>query len=252
MTIKHIEVPDWIRSVLILDPTDIWGNVVGMGLAELTACLSIAKRFDRRGNVIFLDTFEEGLSKCYSSLAGTLASVALFRGEARQGAFSAKLTGGSTLGRYAQIYYRLPLPPLSKIGVECSVRIVDAVEEIGIDVSYWDGTNEHYAALKYLPVSNKWQYCNSAGTWSDLLTAVKLNEIANLFHAAKLVFDPEADKYVRALISGQEVDMSAYGSVLEPDATDPMLEVWFKVKSESGLNGVAYLDSIIVTINEPA
>lgn len=252
MTIQKFEVPDWIRSVLICDPTDIWGNVVGMGLAELSAVLSPAKRFDHRGSVIFIDTFEEGLSSCYSSTAGTLASVALFSGEARQGAFSAKLTGGSTLGRYAKIYYRLPLPPLSKIGVECSVRIVGNVEEIGIDVSYWDGTNEHYAALKYLPVSDKWQYCNSAGGYSDLLTSVKLNEIANLFHAAKLVFDPEANKYVRALISGQEVNMSAYGSLEVADNTAPMLEIWFTVKSETALNGVAYFDSIIVTVNEPA
>lgn len=252
MTIQKFEVPDWIRSVLICDPTDIWGNVVGMGLAELAATLSFTKRHDRRGNVYHVDGFEHGLSGCDTDLSGSGASVSLTSSETRSGSFAAKLTGGSTLTRYATVWYKLPLPPLCKIGVEVTFRLDSNVEYVLLFISYIDGTTEHQGYVRHDTANHKWQYVNSSGVWTDFLTGKQLLEIDYMFHLFKLVIDPNSNKYVRALVSGQEVDMSSYGLYTPTSSVMPHLWVEFFAYSEAGVNGVVILDNIIITINEPS
>lgn len=252
MTIQKFEVPDWIRSVLICDPTDIWGNVVGMGLAELAAVLSPAKRFDRRGSVYLLDSFESGIAGCDTDLSGAGASVSVSSEAARTGGLVAKLVGGSTLTRYATVWYKLPLPPLSKIGVEMTFSLDSNVDRVAIIINYIDGTYEHYSGIRYNTASNSWQYVDASGAWVDFVTSTYLSEVDHLFHLAKVVVDPATNKYVRALVSGQEVNMSAYSTYRYASTINPYLEVEIFAYSEAGVNGTVLVDNVIVTVNEPA
>ena len=252
MTIKRFSVPDYVRSVLICDPTDIWGNVVGIGLNELIACLTPAKRFDRRGEVIFVDNFEDGLGKWGTTTTGLLGAVAVSSTEALFGGLSAKLTGGSDSSRFAEIYYRIPPPPLSNLGLEFAVRPDVNVEYIDCYIDYYDGVTLYSGAISYDTVNEKWTYKTTAGAWVDFFTGAKMTAAEKLFHHCKLVIDPVGHKYVRALVSGEEKDMSTYDLYTDPDVTAPRVSILILVYSLAGYNAVGYVDSVIVTQNEPA
>jgi len=61
-SLKTVAVDEGGRILMIpTDPADIWGNAISIGLGELIAALSVAKRFDKRGSVLFLEDFENGL-----------------------------------------------------------------------------------------------------------------------------------------------------------------------------------------------
>ena len=252
-TLKNVACDSEGRIIMIpTDPADVWGNAISMGNAELAAVLSPAKRFDRRGNLVFFDNFESGLGKGIIDAVGSGADVVLTSSESREGAFSCKLVGGSTLGKYARYFYWLGYRPASKLGVECHFRLSANVAYFTIDLYAYDGTKYHRGSISYDPANDKYIYCDSAGVWQDLLTSKTHSESASYFYPIKLVIDPVNDLYVRALIAGQEVNMSAYALPTGTSTLIPDLYANFRVDSLGATNPAVYIDAVIVTQNELA
>lgn len=207
--------------------------------------------FDDRGNVLFWDDFEDGLSKCDPDRSGFNASVMLSQLEARYGAYSARLVGGSTANWYARLQYEFTRPELSSFGVQASFRIDGNVDYFTLDVHIYDGAVYHIGQIYYDLPNLRWRYYGADMLWHDLLTNVLVQARSRLFHTCKLVINPITNMYVRALISGQEIDMSAIPLYNLGDLTARYLGVWFEVGSVHGLNGTAYVDGVIITHNEP-
>ncbi len=252
MTIQKFEVPDWIRSVLICDPTDIWGNVVGVGLGELAAVLSPAKKFDRRGDVLFIDDFEDGAAHFSTTLVGTGAAVAITSAESNVGGFAAKLTGGSDSSRYAEIYYRIPVSAGVRMGAEMAFRLGSDIQFVVLEFWFYDGSKRHQAALRYVTASDLWQYADINTDFQTLKTGVNLAADAHHFPPVKLAINTETDKYVRALIAGEKIDMSTYDFYSTTDTTPPALLTMIDAYSDLNKNGWMYVDPVIITQNEPS
>lgn len=246
--------PDWqqiIRAV-IYDPEDVWGVARGMGNIQLASRLGPIIPVDPRGDLLYQDDFSEGLAHCSSYVIGSGGAVAITSAETAFGPFACKLTGGSTGLKLAEIYYVLPIYPLSKIGHSFRFRIGDDVAYVDLLLDLYDGSNLVRGGLRYDDDNEKVQYYNSAGAWSDLLTGVDLYPFTNYFHPIKLVVDPSLDKYVRAMVAGQEIDMSSYDLYTAVSTTSPQVLARNMVTSETGDNGWIYLDGVLITQNEPA
>jgi len=234
------------------DPADVWGNAISMGNLELAGRLGRVIPVDGRGNVIFIDDYEEGFSHVLTVKSGTGAAVELSTTETRFGAYSVKLIGGSDTSRLAVLRYYIGHRIVTTLGVEFSFRVSDNVESVQMAVLYYDGAKLHQGGLYYDPVNNNWQYLNSGATLSDLKTSRPLGELTSLFYPCKLVLNVVTDKYVRAIIPGGVEDMSALAIYTPTTATSPMIRVDIGITSITGTNGVAYVDGFIVTQNEPA
>lgn len=248
----NIPLPDWIHQMILADPTDVWGKMVGMGLGNLIAALTGVKRFDKRGDILFFDNFEYGFNKCEIVTDGTGGAVSLQTAGGLYGGLAAKLIGGSDSYLYAALGYNLCTPPVSRIGAEFAFYVGTGVDLVELGIVYFDGARRHDGGIRADPtLPGKWEYYDSAGVWQSLLSA-RFSQASNLFHTCKLVIDPENDLYVRALVSGQEVDMSSYPLYAPSSTTVPRLTVAITVYSVSGLNGWIYVDNVVVTQNEPA
>lgn len=252
MTIKRFEVPDWIRSVLICDPTDIWGNVVGMGLAELSAVLSPARRFDRRGNVFFVDTFEDGLGKWAKIVTGTGAAVEISTTYSLFGAFSAKATGGSDSTRYGGIQHRQYYPSATPLGFEIAFTLNELIEYIYWKMEAYTGTRWVRATVRWEQVTGALEYQDGAGVFQSLAADLWLSLQPENFHVAKTVFDPAGEKYLRFLSDNNEYDMSAIALLASDSSTAPYVLSSSWIVSESGQNAAVYYDDVVLTQNEPA
>lgn len=252
MVIRRFEVPDYVRSVLICDPTDIWGNVVGIGLNELIASLTPAKRYDRRGNVIFQDSFENGLSAWEHTAGGTSAEVVASTSYSSQGGISAKLTAGSDGNHNAFIYRKMPYPILTKWGLECMFKLFDYCQDFGVRLYRYDGTNIHCFILKYDHANTRVQIWGSDGNYVTVISSINLETTYGPFHWFKLVVDLETDEYVRCMVNNNEVDVSAYSARLVADTDIPHMRPDIIYHSTLGYVGTGYVDSVILTQNEPA
>ncbi|GAH57763.1 unnamed protein product, partial [marine sediment metagenome] len=109
-------------------------------LSELAVRLGSEVFFDRRGDVLLIDNFENGRTMSFWEKDGAGSEVVITADHARSGGYSTKLVGGSTDDLYADISYRLTYPVVSKFGFETHFSIPTQFDRIEFTVWYYTGT----------------------------------------------------------------------------------------------------------------
>lgn len=240
-----IGLPDWYNIKKA-------GAVSALGdLGELAARLGSIVTFDRRGDVVWLDGFEEGIAKWLSYTSGTGASVAASDAKARNGAWSCKLTAGSDALQFAYIERDLAFPVLGKCGLEASFAFDTDLDRVILYMYLYDGTNRHLPAVQYDYQNLKLQYRDSSQAWVDIKTDLELYAGGYPFWTWKLVVDWQEGEYQRLILNETEYDLEGIAYAKQADAVNPKMRVTLENKGYGGANGVVYVDDVIITQNEP-
>ena len=237
--------PDWWGS----EPSETTFQVQDVG--ELAARLGSIDTFDRRGNVVFIDSFESGCAPYLTDAGRPGSAVVLSAITARSGAYSCKMTTGAVANAYARVARFQSYPALSKYGLEVAFTSDDNAVDIQISLNIYDGVNVNTFAVKYLPASDKWQYLNAAGGWTDLATGVDLFPHFNHFHVAKLVVDLDLKKYFYFLWDSDEVGMSTIAGHQVASGLSPQIAANIHLHGGAGAAATIYVDDVIITQNEP-
>lgn len=241
------------RIIMVMsDVEDAWGEHVAMGLAELVACLGPAKRYDRRGQVVWLDSFEDGLVHVETVTSGEDAAVALEEATARTGSYSVKLTAGKTLSKYAEVLKRLYLPAGKAMGIEISWARVPAATYIDLALAYFPRGTYYYGLLRIDVANKKWQYQDNAGYYQDIRTDLTLYSGDKAYHTMKLVVDFENNVYVRAMLDEYEVGLANVALRTSTLSAGPYILAYIKFTDTAAANPYIYVDDVIVTQKEPA
>lgn len=252
-TLKTLKVDADGRLIAVLsDPADVWGTFREMGLAEVAAILTPCNRYDRRGDIIFWDSFENGLVGWGNIKFGTGAEVTHSARYSRNGAFSVKVAPGSVANDYALIFRFLPYSKLSTGGFEISFNYGSSISLAGIWYRLYDSTNYYEGRLEWDLPNTTLKYYDSEGNYQDLLTGLNTYTGPDLFHTLKLVIDWNTKKYVRGFFNEHEVDMSAYSLYSTASALAPHIKCFFSVISAGGASHPCWVDDAIITTNEPA
>lgn len=237
--------PDWgvtSGAVTVYQLTD---------LAELAARLGSPVTFDRRGDVLYLEQFESGLSAWASGVHGTGATVDLSSARSRYGRYSARMVAGSDDTPYAQIYRYFPYPVLSRMGVELGINLATPFSYVEIRHDVFDGANWLQFRLRYHYGSWALQYQDGSGAWVTFATTRTLAGSLYQFSDMKLVSDPAAGEYVRCVVNSASYSLAGVGAYSTPLVAAPsrLLDIYlYGVEAE---NDVLYLDDVILTQNEP-
>lgn len=220
-------------------------------LAELAARLSSIVTFDRRGNVIFLDSFDHGLMGWVASPFGTGAAVEQSAEFCRTGPFCAKLTGGSTSPHAALLLRSFPYPVLGKLGLEFSFDLNSVVDYFYAGLIMETGATRYRARLRFQPDAGDVDYEDSEGSWVNLLTGASFSTTKVRHTTVKIVADFLNAKYCRVIFNNQTFDLSAEDLWSLASAAAAYVGISFLVNSDAGENGICWLDDVIVTQNEP-
>jgi len=218
--------------------------------SEVIARLSRFTSLDRRGNLIFFEDFADGAGAGKNAVSGTDAAICLSGYETKFGPFSLKLTGGSSKNYFATYYYYLPIPVLSKVGIETIWRADSNIDYFLIDCAYYSETQRIDFELKVDYSNGYYAYKNSAGGYTAIYTPAAMITTANFFQQAKLTVDLVAEEYMRLIVGGVETSIADIAMRTATGTYTPALYVYFGAFSNSGVNGVVYLDAWLVTQNE--
>lgn len=224
-------------------------------LGELAARLGSIVTYERSGNVLFLDDFDDGLAAWFPQWAGTGAGVATESTYVYQGAQSVKLTTGTDSWQRAGLLKRFQPVSLGKVGVEVKISIPDPIEAILFGIQQNDGTERWRYHLWIEPDDNQFSIRDD-DNYPPGKTKVDDHLLPSgdgyLFHTLKLVVDLKNKAYVRFLLDQSEYNLSDY-TVLNtsPDVSDPRIEVLVEVRGRAANNDVGYVDDFILTFNEP-
>ena len=237
--------PDWWG----VEPTSTVHQMQDAG--ELAVRLGSPDTYDRRGNVMFLENFEHGLGGWQTNSSGAGGRVSLSPQRALEGAYSAKFVAGSDVLRDAVIGRYLGYPVYARHGLEAAVAWGANVEYVRLDVQYWDGVTGYRSAIRYDPVNDDFEYMDAAGAWPDIDADRPLPDSDYVFHHLKFVTDVSKGEYCRALLDDAEYSLAGIPIYSTPSVTDPIMFVAIYIFSTPGNNAVGYVDSVIVTQNEP-
>jgi len=237
--------PDWWGE----SPTATVHQVTDMG--ELAVRLGSPVSYDRRGNVVWFDNFEDGLGKWYLSEVGTGADVALTGLSAVSGGYSAKLVGGSDGLMSAQLQRIFYAPVPGKVGLEMSFELRGAATVVELQAAHYDGVNYYQYYVRWVSATSDFEYQDSAGAWQDIDANKPLIAAAHAWHTMKVVFNTASGKYVRAMLDDEEYSLAGIGPQSAASAIEPTVRVRIYGYSDAGHNHYVLIDDVILTQNEP-
>ena len=223
-------------------------NMVDNG--ELAIRLGGINTYDRRGNVMWLDEFEDGINKWNTGGNGLGNAVTISAAASMTKASSAKMVTGSTGTFNAQMYVYRALPVLGKIGHELSFTFDNDMTEIDINLNIRSGLVIYTAGLKLDHANDRIQYLDLNGVYQDLLTAINWQHATYNFATLKLVADFANNTYERLIFRDTETDMSAYALRNALAANEQRWEYFINCTGTNGNNATCYVDNVIITQNE--
>jgi len=236
------------------DYTSKWKNKTISSLVdngELAARLGNIDTFDRRGNVIWMDDFEDNINKWAQTTLGTGAAVSLSTVKAHTGGSSCKLTTGDNTANSTFIYKQLAYPATGKMGLELAVQHHESIKYIDIVLHFYTGTRCYSAQLRYDVDDEDLEFRNLAGAFINLNATTVPQSEETLFNVYKIVCDSALNKWVRIIVNDTEYDVSEYFMWDAADATAPYLLVSIAITPDINDNLDCYVDNVIVTQNEP-
>lgn len=221
-------------------------------VGELAARLKSCDVFDRRGNIVFIDDFEDGISNWQVDANGTGGKVTWCSTTSSGGGFCAELIGGSDGTRDAYIYRISPYPRLSLMGFEWAWSHNSMWNNMLAFIDFYDSAICWQPGIRYMPLTASWEIYNSSGAWQTLLTNAYLEMNSNMFNRTKLVVDFINKRYERLMINDQTIDLSMYN--LYGWATGNPRHYYFGicVYEDPGNNYALYVDDVMITQNEQA
>lgn len=233
-------------------------NVVKLGpiyrvddLAELAVRLGSPSLWDRRGEIVVIDSFEHGLGRSGSLLSGTGAHIRLSCARALHAGYCVALKAGADASRYAGLAYIYGLPQTTKLGLEFSFTIDDDTEYWEWRIFWYTGSSYSLAAVRYDAQDDTLYYLDSDGDWTEFASSVTLRKYAEAWQIGKLVADYTDLEYVRFVLSNTVYSLADLSLQTVVSSTSPQLVCQALHYGTSGNNPVAYLDAVMVTQNEP-
>lgn len=222
-----------------------------LDLGDVAARLGSIDTFDRRGDVIWLDTFEEGMNKWEPFTPTSGGSVNPSSYVARNGGLSMKFTTPAILLSVAQIERNMGVPPLAAMGLEMSFTMAADIQEVGLIFNIFTGTRRYLSRAYYVHAESKVQYMPSGGGRADAATNVVLREDDYTWNTMKLVVDFENENYMRLILNGETYLADHPAIIADGLVTTPRFHQQIWVESALQANKTVYIDDIILTVNEP-
>lgn len=230
---------------------DAFGNVNQINLSELSARLGSLTNWDRTGNLIWFEDWENNVITWSQSTAGVGSALSIGTTERYTGTYSLTMLATAGIGNYAKINRGVDVPPDGKIGLEVAFQpsMQNHYFNVGIDVD--NGINRYKGAISYDSSDGSVDYWNSGGTWTKLAGTKRISPQFHSFSHFKMIIDNTTGKYVRAKLGSKEWDMSDIA--MQSLATQLYQLCLLTIKHENnnaGFSAIAHLDNVIYTINE--
>ncbi len=222
-----------------------------LDFAELAARLGSPVTFDRRGNIIWFDDFSGSLCSWKRALSGAASSAEITNLHSRSGAFSVECITHPTANRSAGLTHTRAVPVLSRIGFELSFSMCDNNWQLELLTNLDTGTERHEANIVWDEPTRLLNYYGNDSLYHEFGPAIPLDYDLYCFNTLKIVLDYTTYKYVRAILNGVSIDMSAYTYRHLNIVASPNLHFSIVTRTQEAAVKTMYLDDVIITQNEP-
>jgi len=219
-------------------------------LAELAARLKSPVTFDRRGNVLYLDSFDNGLAGWTFVGSGGAAAGYALADPTHMGGVAVGIYTQATAGATSTLYRYIPLPVLGRMGVEIAFCLPLNARDVVLGFSVFTGTLQYGYFTRWRQSTGVLAVLNSAFAYQTVATLGALYTDGTTWYVLKLVFDPTTGKYVRLIFCAVQYNVSAITAWSTADATAATCEVQFSAAPNTASSITFPFDDVVVTMNE--
>jgi len=220
-------------------------------MAELAARLGSPVTYDRRGQVVWLDSGAFGLGPWVTTVDGTGAAVKVAVGALDASGYALELTAGSDAGASAQVFHRLGVLEAGRFGMEVAVSFVQAGNVCRFELLHYDGATESAARVQIDNLANELLIYGEGEGWVKIADLAGLGYQYGTYRSCKVVGDLETGYYVRLLFDDEEYDVSSHLLSAGPSAQAPTVEIQVNNLGRAGENDVLLVGRVILTVGEP-
>jgi len=206
---------------------------------------------DRRGDVIWMDAFEEGWNAWHYGLFAADATIRLASNTPLHGAYHLILGSGNDDVNGLDVFKRLAYPVLGNMGLEVAFAFPPELGRLFLAISVYDGTHQRSYEVAYDLAAQTLSYWTDPGVGIPFAAGVRLSTVYSCYAIFKLVIDATAQTYFRLVLNEQWFDMRAYVPRRTVDGEPPNIAVSFGVRGDGVTDVDVYVDRVIVTQNEP-
>ncbi|MBA7567057.1 hypothetical protein ES708_08757 [subsurface metagenome] len=212
----------------------------------------LIKTMDGKGDIIFYDSFQEGMSKWYQVDGDADSYVQLSPTHARGGNWALEHVIGAAGIHRCESAATIPITTDGKYGVEEHFTFYSDFYYWYVKLYYYAGTKYYGFEVMFNPNDFDLYYFGPGGAYTSFAHLDDWpNEPSYYFNPVKLVIDTEKLKYVRAIVLGESYDLSDRSPAVDTLYCSKAIQPRFKHSWLSGAFLSSHLDDVIVTINEP-
>ena len=237
--------PDW---GLVGPKQTIYGlDDVGEAVARLGSPVI----WDRRGDIVLLDSFEYGTALSAPWTSGVGDSYNVYTGASRHGSLSmiAELVGAAG-SRFTNIWTVCTTAEMVN-GFEISYSYGEHIEYLVFEIMYWDGVWENRARARYTVATADLDVQLVGGAYQNLDNNLPLAVGIDPIHVAKVVADFGAGDYVRIIMDERTYPIPGVPVMRVLGAGGPYIMARFFATCDFGQSSQVIIDRVIVTQNEP-
>jgi len=236
--------------VYVNDPVDAWNKELSIGPAEQAVRSQFPYVYNRSGNVILWDDFENQTIKPYLYAGGTgtcnrSASKALF------GDFSMKFVTGNVAGDGCCAQYDLNNFREGKVGAMANLMTNDVQIRYVMTISYYDGSTKYVGRVVVdVPSGNVYYGYPTSTTLIDTVSWYTSGS-RDLWMPIKLVVDLNNRLFDTLYIARNEIDMSSVDLYTIANTTQQHMNISISPETKQNAAYTVYMDNVIITDNEP-
>lgn len=233
----------------IAAPKEVTGGTSDLG--EVAARLGSIVTYDRRGDVVDFDNFDNSVLKWITDLQGTGAYVRLDSTSVKSGSQAVRLHTPNELAAHAYMSKYIPLLGQKSLGLETSFSYLSSDVTLRVTFWYYNGTQYAVASYRIDIAENNLSILLSDNTWEVITTDIAELNFYHCFHTVKIVADFDTGKYKRVLIDDAEYDMSDKSMRIAASVTTRRLAITVQISNKVDTGGDVWIDDIIWTLGEP-
>lgn len=218
-------------------------------LGDLAVRLGSIVSFDRRGDVWWMDSFEDGVAGWVVTSSPASGTGVQSTDYARHKGNSLKATTPDSAGGWVAIQHWEALGFTGKIGFEIALMSMGELLFLQLQLDVLDGSRNWRGLVRLDVVGKEWEYQDAGGDWQPVATGVVFPEVETLFNLTKLVVDLTEHEFVRLLFNVDEWELG--GLPMRDMGSTSGVYSRFSVSLAADEDIACYLDTVILTVNEP-
>ena len=220
-------------------------------MGDLAVRLGSIVEYDRRGDIVYLDDFENTILKWFQ--LGSAGGIAVLDSvTAKSGSQSVKFTTGPLLADAWAINKSFVILGTLRVGIEISLCDLSPGCDLYFQISYWDGAAGRQARIWYDNSADSFYVDDTvAGNWTFIANVGSMRGGEHLFYPIKLVVDFTTNLYERFLYGNTEYSISTITIPPTVLAGGAYLNAFISLSNAVAAVHNAWVDDFILTQNEP-